>query len=151
MAEEREADAEDGCISLSWMLQSLLEKLSRDSLIQVFLDCCRENPLKARGMRSRGARSFGQGLADIKLSSSEEARIMVCYAAAPGKYALEGKQQHGVFTDALLKALRDDAIAQKDIRSAFFGSVADFVEQTEKRQRPEFRTNMLKGFAFQGE
>jgi hypothetical protein len=59
---------------------------------------------------------------------------------------LEGKQQHGEFTQALLKALESD-LAREDIRAKFFGAVIDFVGQTtQQAQRPEFRCNMDKGF-----
>ena len=142
------ADADRFCVPLQWMLGSLVEKLTKDSLVIVLLDCCRENPQKARGMRARGSRNYGQGLADVNMSNPEEARMFVGYAAGPGKFAMEGKQQHGVFTQALLKALRDDALAQEDIRSKFFGSVIDYVDQTQKDQRPEQRNNMARGFAF---
>ena len=141
------ADAEDGCVSLAWMLNSILERLTRESLVIVLLDCCRDNPIKARGMRSRGTRG-GQGLAEVKLSNSKEARLFVGYAAGPGMHALEGKQQHGEFTQALLKTLESD-MAREDIRAKFFGAVIDFVGQTtQQRQRPEFRCNMGKGFVF---
>ena len=141
------ADAEDGCVSLAWMLNSILQRLTRESLVIVLLDCCRDNPIKARGMRSRGTRG-GQGLAEVKLSNSKEARLFVGYAAGPGMHALEGKQQHGEFTQALLKALESD-LAREDIRAKFFGAVIDFVGQTtQQRQRPEFRCNMGKGFVF---
>jgi hypothetical protein len=143
------ADAEDGCVSLAWMLNSILQRLTRESLVIVLLDCCRDNPIKARGMRSRGTRS-GQGLAEVKLSNSKEARLFVGYAAGPGMHALEGKpgQQHGEFTQALLKALESD-MAREDIRAKFFGAVIDFVGQTtQQTQRPEVRHNMDKGFVF---
>jgi Leucine-rich repeat (LRR) protein/uncharacterized caspase-like protein/GTPase SAR1 family protein len=143
------ADAEDGCVSLAWMLNSILQRLTRESLVIVLLDCCRDNPIKARGMRSRGTRD-GQGLAEVKLSNSKEARLFVGYAAGPGMHALEGEpaQQHGVFTQALLNALESD-MAREDIRAKFFGAVIDFVGQTsQQRQRPEFRCNMDKGFVF---
>jgi hypothetical protein len=141
------ADAEDGCVSLAWMLNSILQRLTRESLVIVLLDCCRDNPIKARGMRSRGTRGE-QGLAEVKLSNSKEARLFVGYAAGPGMHALEGKQQHGEFTQALLKALESD-LAREDIRAKFFGAVIDFVGQTtQQRQRPEFRCNMDKGFVF---
>jgi len=77
------ADAEDGCVSLAWMLNSIIQRLTPESLVIVLLDCCRDNPIKARGMQSRGTRGW-QGLAEVKLSNSKEARLFVGYAAGPG-------------------------------------------------------------------
>ena len=145
------ADAEDGCVSLAWMINSTLARLTRESLVIVLLDCCRVNPIKARGMRSRGARGGQVGLAEVKLSDPTEARLFVGYAAGPGLQALEGNSQNGFFTQALLKVLRSD-LAREDIRAKFFGSVSDFVGQISgQKQRPEVRQNMNKGFVFKQE
>ena len=77
----------------------------------VILDACRNNPFE-RKFRS----AAGGGLAQIEAPEG----TMIAYATAPGKVASDGTGENGLFTQELLKAIRQPgrAVEQvfKDVR-----------------------------------
>lgn len=72
----------------------------------LFFDACRDNPLPAR---TRAA--AGPGLTRMNAPYGS----LIAYAAAPGKPAIDGSGEHGVFTGALLKHLDDPGLRIEDV------------------------------------
>lgn len=64
----------------------------------VILDACRNNPFRARMLRSGGTRSIGRGLHSIE----PDGNALVAYAAKHGTHALNGKGSNSPYAEALL-------------------------------------------------
>ena len=76
------------CVSLNLIMSCLLDRLDKESLIIVLLDCCREETL-SRGLQSLGRAPGQRGLGRVALSDPDSAAVFVGYAAAPGMSAME--------------------------------------------------------------
>ena len=113
----RDRDVEFEAIPLD-MVMSAVEGATRFRM--VVLDACRNNPFRARMIRTRGAtRSVGRGLAEIE----PPANTLVAYAARAGSEAADGEGRNSPFTQALLKYLPTPGV---DVR-ILFGRVRDAV------------------------
>ena len=118
-------------------LQDILNKLdeARVRLSIVILDACRDNPFRA-------FRSSGGGLAMI----NPPAGTVIAFATAPGKVALDGSGDNGIFTTELLKAM-----SRPDKLLDVFEHVTDAVQrETGNRQAPWINSSFRGDFYFTG-
>jgi len=104
----------------------------------VVLDACRNNPLAARMVVSRGAfRSVPQGLAAVE----PRGNTLIAYAAKAGSFALDGDSSNSPFTSALLQHMSTPGV---EIR-IMFGKVRDSVLQTTKEKQEPFIYGSIGG------
>lgn len=95
----------------------------------VILDACRDNPFIGSMELTNATRSLTRGLRPIE----PRCGVLVAYAAKHGTVALDGKQQHSPYTQALLDHISTDDL---DI-SLMFRRVSDQVwKATGGRQLP---------------
>jgi tetratricopeptide (TPR) repeat protein len=78
---------------------------ARNQLNIVILDACRNNPF------ARKFRSTNNGLASINAPSG----TLIAYATAPGSVASDGDGRNGLYTQELLKAMREPALKIEDV------------------------------------
>lgn len=96
------------------------ESGSRTNII--ILDACRNNPFK-------GFRSLSKGLTIMNASVGS----FIAYATAPGKVALDGTDQNGVYTKYLLEALQIKGIP---IEQTFKNVLRHVEQETDGQQIP---------------
>jgi len=95
----------------------------------IILDACRNNPFRARMLRSGGARSIGQGLRSIEPGGN----VLVAYAAKHGTFALDGKGGNSPYAEALLGHIEKPGI---EIGKLFREVRDDVLTRTGKEQEP---------------
>ncbi len=88
-----EDDVDVEAVSVNLLLAKLASAANRLNI--VILDACRNNPY------SRSFRSSASGLAHMDAPSG----TYIAYAAAPGRVAMDGEGNNGLYTGELLKAL----------------------------------------------
>ncbi len=88
-----EDDVDVEAVSVNLLLAKLASAANRLNI--VILDACRNNPY------SRSFRSSASGLATMDAPTG----TYIAYAAAPGRVALDGEGNNGLYTGELLKAL----------------------------------------------
>ena len=86
-------------------VDTVLDQLVASPLNLVILDACRNNPFERR------FRSVGGGLAQIDAPRG----TLIAYATAPGKVAADGSGRNGLYTQELLKALREPGLAVEQV------------------------------------
>jgi len=74
----------------------------------VILDACRNNPFERR------FRSSGGGLAQINAPEG----TLISYATAPGKVAADGEGDNGLFTEELLRAVKQPGLKVEEVFKA---------------------------------
>ena len=130
---EREVDLASEAVNAGSLVQAMKE--AHNKLNIVILDACRDNPLKSR--------SGSRGLAVIP---SGGAGLFVAYAAAPGEKADDGgKDNNGVFTGELVKALREPGLKIEDV---FKRVTAGVQSRTGGRQVPYISASISGDFYF---
>ncbi|MBP7335884.1 SUMF1/EgtB/PvdO family nonheme iron enzyme [Niveispirillum sp.] len=128
---ERE-DLPENAPSLATLQRSLEGRGA--GLTLLLLDACRDNPLPAR------SRAASRGLAPVDQGRLGEGTV-VAFATAPGSTASDGKGHNGVFTQALLTALRKDAARRVD---DILYEVTDLVQKQGVAQKPWFNVNLAR-------
>ena len=88
-----EDDVDVEAVSVNLLLAKLATAANRLNI--VILDACRNNPY------SRSFRSSASGLATMDAPTG----TYIAYAAAPGRVALDGEGNNGLYTGELIKAL----------------------------------------------
>ena len=78
---------------------------ARSRVNVVILDACRNNPFERR------FRSTGGGLAQINAPEG----TLIAYATSPGKVAADGDGDNGLYTEELLKAVRQPGLKVEDV------------------------------------
>jgi uncharacterized caspase-like protein len=101
----------------------------------IILDACRDNPLETRTAARSGTR--GGGLAGYSTVGSG---MLIAFATAPGKTALDGTGEHSPFTQALLKHMASPNIEINDMLTRVR---VDVVNATERRQVPWVNSSLL--------
>jgi formylglycine-generating enzyme required for sulfatase activity/uncharacterized caspase-like protein len=95
----------------------------------VILDACRNNPFRARMLRSGERRSIGEGLREVQ----DPGNVLVAYAAKHGTTALDGKGKNSPYVEALLSHIEKPGLEIIDL----FREVRDDVlERTDRQQEP---------------
>jgi len=115
---------------------------AKNDLNIVILDACRNNPF-ARSWRSFRDNSNSDGLAKI----SPPTGTLVLYATEPGKVASDGTGRNGLFTEALLKQLKQPNMEYDQMVRAIS---SDVWQKSNKQQLPWKEGNSLKEFYFSG-
>ena len=84
-------------------LQAVLDEMDSPGRTNIiFLDACRDNPLRDAFTRRLGSRGMtvGQGLAPVETQSGG---LLIAYATAPGSVAMDGDGTNSPFTAALAR------------------------------------------------
>lgn len=76
----------------------------------VILDACRDNPYKEEFKKSK-YNSYN-GLASI---GSAPYNSFIAFSTAPGSVALDGKGENGLYTQELLKSMREDRVGLEEV------------------------------------
>lgn len=99
---QRESDVEIECVDMDAIL-SQMERSNGTNI--VILDACRNNPF------ARSWRSAAQGLAQV----NAPAGTFIAYATAPGSVASDGSGSNGLYTEELLKAVREPNMSIEEV------------------------------------
>jgi uncharacterized caspase-like protein len=98
-----EHEVEYEAVDVGFILSQMQD--ARNQLNIVILDACRNNPF------TRKFRSTNNGLASINAPSG----TLIAYATAPGSVASDGDGRNGLYTQELLKAMREPALKIEDV------------------------------------
>ncbi len=87
--------------------QAVLDKMESagNGTNLLILDACRNNPF------ARSFRSASPGLAQMDAPVG----TLVAFATAPGSVASDGRGQHGLYTDHLLRSMREPGVKVEDV------------------------------------
>lgn len=99
-------DLERKSKSVGRILSKLKE--AKNELNILILDACRNNPFTAQALNdSRGVTmgTTARGLGAITTGADFGTDILIAYATAPGKVALDGEGDNGLYTKHLLRAI----------------------------------------------
>jgi hypothetical protein len=132
---QSEFDVDAEAVSLNSVV-GLMER--RTSIVLVFIDACRNNPLAERLALADGATRSAppRGLAPIDSTGSG---TMVAFAALPGQVAYDGVERNSPFTSSLVEHL---ATPDLEIGTAFKRVIRDVREKTGGRQSPQIVSNL---------
>jgi uncharacterized caspase-like protein len=97
----------------------------------VILDACRNNPF------ARSFRSATRGLAIMAAPSG----TMIAYATAPGSVANDGEGPHSLYTEELLRHIREPGLKLEDV----FKRVRVGVKEKSRGQQLPWETSSLDG------
>lgn len=100
---QSEAEVEDAGVDVGLVLNYMDQ--AQNGLNIVILDACRNNPF------ARGFRSAGSGLAQVDAPTG----TLIAYATAPGRVAMDGDGQNGLYTSELLKAMRVSGLSATEM------------------------------------
>jgi formylglycine-generating enzyme required for sulfatase activity/uncharacterized caspase-like protein len=100
---EREEDVEFEAVDAGRVLAELAK--ADNNLNIIVLDACRNNPF------ARSFRSASQGLAYMSAPSG----TVVAYSTAPGSVASDGAGRNGLYTEELLKNIRQPGLRIEDV------------------------------------
>lgn len=131
IASEDEVEVE--AVDANYMLSRMASAGNRLNI--VVLDACRDNPF------GRGFRSGARGLAAITAPSG----TVIAYATAPGSVAIDGAGDRGLFTGALVDALREPGLRLEDI---FKRARAAVMQRSNGQQTPWESSSLLGDFYF---
>ncbi len=87
---------------------------ARSRINMMILDACRNNPFE------RSFRSTGGGLAQINAPEG----TLIAYATAPGKVAIDGTGTNGLYTEELVRAIRQPGQKVEDVFKAVRSNVS---------------------------
>ena len=112
----------------------------------VFLDACRNNPLRQVLQKSITATgrstSLGRGLAKVETGDDE---TLIAYAAAPGAIAADGKGRNSPFTKALLRHIGAQGV---DVEVMLKLVTKEVRATTKNKQKPERLSSLTEPFYF---
>ncbi|MEQ1772306.1 MAG: caspase family protein [Burkholderiales bacterium] len=128
-----EGELEFEAIDANRMLAAMDDAGNRVNL--VILDACRNNPF------ARSFRSATRGLAQMDAAKGS----YVAFATAPGSVAADGSGNNGLYTEHLLKSLREP---DTDIHKVFTRVTAEVSRVTGGKQVPWTASSLTGDFAF---
>ena len=128
-----EFELEDEAVDANRVLAGMEEAGNRVNI--VILDACRNNPF------ARSWRSAASGLAQM----SAPAGSFVAFATAPGSVAADGSGRNGLFTENLLRSLREP---DSDIDRVFTRVTAGVARTTANKQVPWKSSSLTGEFRF---
>jgi formylglycine-generating enzyme required for sulfatase activity len=112
----------------------------------VFLDACRNNPLRDTLERNLGAMKrsvvLGRGLARMEATSRD---TLIAFSAAPGQEAADGNTRNSPFTASLLRHLPQPGL---EVSVMLKEVTADVRRETRNTQRPQQLSDMSRTFYF---
>ncbi|MFN7929741.1 MAG: caspase domain-containing protein [Blastocatellia bacterium] len=130
---EKEGDAEYEAVDAGRIMNELESAGSRLNI--VILDACRNNPFAQRG------RSLSRGLAVMSAPSG----TVVAYATGPGEVASDGDGKNGLYTQELLKHMREPNLKIEEVLKRTRIAVK---EKTNGQQVPWENTSLDGDFYF---
>lgn len=133
MTLQSETDLRFQAVDVSTLTDELEQAQSRVSFL--ILDACRNNPFE------RKLRGAGRGLAAVDAARG----TLIAYATAPGSTAEDGSGVHGVYTEALLKALAVPGLKAEEV---FKRVRIDVSAATGDRQVPWESSSLTGDFIF---
>lgn len=109
---DRDVELATVTLDIDQVIAAMRSDASRVNLI--FLDACRDNPLArnyAQNLPEGRAITVGRGLSAVgtnenRAETDSSRNILIAFATAPNKVALDGKGRNSPFTAALLKHIR---------------------------------------------
>jgi hypothetical protein len=119
-------------------VDGVLDQLSNSELNVVILDACRNNPFERRTSRSLGTAG---GLAQMEAPKGS----MIAYSTAPGKTAADGDGRNGLYTQALLRYIREPGLT---IEQVFKNVRREVARSTRDAQMPWESSSMTGEFYF---
>lgn len=130
---QKEADIEFEAVDAGRVMSEIESAGSRLNI--VILDACRNNPFV------RGTRSAARGLAVMSAPSG----TVVAYATGPGEVASDGDGKNGLYTQELLKNIREPNMKIEDVLKRTRIAVKD---KTSGQQVPWENTSLDGDFYF---
>ena len=130
---QKESDIEFEAVDAGRVMSEIESAGSRLNI--VILDACRNNPFV------RGTRSAARGLAVMSAPSG----TVVAYATGPGEVASDGDGKNGLYTQELLKNMREPNMKIEDVLKRTRISVKD---KTSGQQVPWENTSLDGDFYF---
>ncbi len=131
---EREYDIEDQGVDSGLILRMM--ELYKNPLNIIVLDACRNNPY------SRGFRSIQEGLAPVYVAPTGS---IISFATAPGKTASDGDGQNGLYTQELIKAMREP---NKNLEEVFKAVRINVARISNSEQIPWTNSSLMGEFYF---
>jgi tetratricopeptide (TPR) repeat protein len=114
-----EHEVEYEAVDVGFLLSQMRE--AHNQLNIVILDACRNNPF------IRKFRSTNGGLASINAPSG----TLIAYATSPGSVASDGDGRNGLYTQELLRAMRQPALKIEDVFKRVRSGVQDLTGGTQ--------------------
>jgi hypothetical protein len=99
----RAEDVQASCVDLSVLMDGA--RRAANAMNIIILDACRDNPF------ARDAGASGQGLSQMDAPSD----TLLAYATAPGNVASDGDAANGLYTESLLKEIREPGTRIEDV------------------------------------
>lgn len=103
---DAQIETEAAVASESVSVDTVLEQLNVSTVSIVILDACRNNPFE-RSFRKMG----GGGLAQMDAPKGS----FIAYATAPGKTAADGDGKNGLFTQELLRQIKESGLTLETV------------------------------------
>ncbi|MBN1797723.1 MAG: caspase family protein [Spirochaetales bacterium] len=128
-----EDEVEYQAVDVGFVLSKMESAGNRVNIL--ILDACRDNPFSS-------SRSGNRGLTVVEAPKGS----LIVYATAPGSVAADGKGRNGVFTDALLKNLKDNP--SMDIELFMRNVRKDVMAETGNEQVPWTSSSLTESIAF---
>lgn len=132
---QSEIEVEDVGVDMNLVLGYMDD--AQNGLNIVILDACRNNPF------ARTFRSASNGLAQVDAPTG----TLIAYATAPGRVALDGTGQNGLYTSELLKQMQVPGVSVTDM---FMRVRAEVMKQTRNSQVPWESSSLVGSFYFAG-
>lgn len=111
-------------------------ELYKNPLNIIVLDACRNNPY------SRGFRSIEEGLAPVYVAPTGS---IISFATAPGKTASDGEGKNGLYTQELIKAMREP---NKNLEEVFKAVRINVARISNSKQIPWTNSSLMGEFYF---
>src|SRR5205085_1156168 len=132
---QSEIEVEDAGVDVNLVLGYMDD--AQNGLNIVILDACRNNPF------GRSFRSASNGLAQVDAPTG----TLIAYATAPGRVALDGTGENGLYTAELLKQMQVPGLSITDM---FMRVRAEVMKQTGSKQVPWEASSLVGSFYFSG-
>jgi tripartite-type tricarboxylate transporter receptor subunit TctC/uncharacterized caspase-like protein len=129
-----ESDVPDEAVDAASVLRRMEDARAKVGL--VILDACRDNPYQG------ATRSATRGLARMNVPTGS----IVAYATAPGSVAADGTGNNGVYTEQLVRHLRQPGL---DLRDVFDRTASEVERITGGKQRPREEVGLRGRFVLQ--
>ena len=130
---QSDAELEYEAMNGSFVLDVMRKSGSKTNL--VFLDACRNNPLKYAS-----GRSLTRGLATM----DKRGGVLISYATGPGQVARDGNGRNSPYTASLIKWMREPLTLESMLKRVA-NEVAD---ATGNKQTPWYDTSLMADFYF---
>lgn len=130
---DTEEDVEYEGVDVGRLLAQL--RSAGNSLNIVILDACRNNPF------ARSFRSAEKGLASIDAPGG----TLIAYSTAPGSVASDGTGRNGLYTEELLKRIKQPGLS---IENTFKQVRVSVLSRTEEKQTPWESSSLTGDFYF---